>query len=151
MLSHWPRISLVGLVLTAIGVGVLVAWALWPAECGHTAIVFEPGQPDPNLHACTTRIGTIVSLDAARVSAVLWGQAAGASVLLAGSMAAWSRGWLRARPRVSRGTLRGVGAILGRGSSVWGGGNDPTAAGPGLRLREAPASCSREDPQVRAR
>ena len=89
MPSHWPRNSLVvELILVAIVVVVIVAWALWPVQCDHNAIGFEAEQPDPNLHACSTRVGTIVSLDAARVSAIIWGEAAGGSLLLTGSVAA---------------------------------------------------------------
>lgn len=115
MPRYWPQVSLsVGLILVATCSGALVAWALWPIECGQTLVGIVPGEADPNIHACTTRIGTIVSLDAARVSAALWGEAAGAGVLLAGGLAAWLLGPLRTLPaRAMTGALARTVAVLG--------------------------------------
>lgn len=107
------------MLLMVVATSALVIWLRWPVGCDSTAIGFEPGQPDPNLHGCRTRIGTIVSLDAARVSAVLWGQTAGAIVLAAAGVAAWSLGWLhplRWLPRIPLGptvTILGSALVLG--------------------------------------
>ena len=106
-------LPVLAVLVAAAAVAVLVIWLRWPVECDQTAIGFEPGQPDPNSHGCRTRIGTTVSIDAARVSAVLWGQAAAAAVLAAGGVAAWTLGWLR--------PLRGVPPIpLGRAVTILG-------------------------------
>lgn len=96
----------------AAAISTVVIWFRWPVECTQTAIGFEPGQPDPNLHSCTTRGGDVVSLDAARVSAVLWGQAAGVVVLVAGALALRSVGQLPA-PGLPSSVLGPAVAVLG--------------------------------------
>lgn len=77
-------ILLLGLVVAAFAV-----WLLWPIQCDSTDIGFATGQPDPNLHMCTRRIGTIASRDNVRVSAVLWGQLIGTSVVTIGAAGIW--------------------------------------------------------------
>ena len=88
-------LPMLAVLLLGLTVSALAIWLLWPVQCDSTSIGFAAGQPDPNLHACTRRIGTIASRDNVRVSAVLWGQLIGASVVALGAAAIW---WRTRRP-----------------------------------------------------
>ena len=79
------------MLIAGIVVSLLVIWLLCPVECVSTDIGFRPGDLDPNLRMCTGRIGSIAFQDSVRLSAVLWGQAAGAVVLVAGAAGIWWR------------------------------------------------------------
>ena len=89
-LPTWSGAAL-AVLIAGIVVSLLVIWLLWPVECVSTAIGFRPGDPDPNVRLCTRRVGSIAAQDMIRLSAVLWGQAAGAVVLVVGAAGIWWR------------------------------------------------------------
>jgi hypothetical protein len=102
-LPTWSGAAL-AVLIAGVVVSLLVIWLLWPVECVSTAIGFRPGDPDPNLRMCTRRIGSIAFQDSVRLSAVLWGEATGAVVLVAGAASIWWR--QRSRLRSIGGSTR---------------------------------------------
>jgi hypothetical protein len=74
---------------------------LWPVECVTTDIGTTDDGFDPNIRACTTRIGTVSSGDrqTARRQWVLVGATAGVAMVLVGGIATW---WLSSRASVHR-------------------------------------------------
>ena len=87
---------LLGLLLLGLTVSAVTIWLLWPVQCESTLIGFTTGQPDPNLHMCTRRIGTTISQEGARASTLFRGIAAGTTVTTVGAATIW---WLHRKPR----------------------------------------------------
>jgi len=78
-------------VVFGVVVAAAMTWALWPIQCDSTAIGSSPGEPDPNLYMCSTRVGTVTQWETAKMTAVLWGQTSGVAVIAVVAVARWFR------------------------------------------------------------